>query len=225
MDELVRRVTERYALLGLPSWPAPRPPGVEARPEEYERVTDAARYRVVHGRARVWAEVLGELPGIAVDRLADTELAGSGRAGRFDRGVRVTCDRPGTLPVLLLERDGEAFEDRGLVPGLQISLLRPDLDVELLPDCGCDACDFGSADLLEAVDDTLVEVLSGPFAILRGPGWSSYWHPEGGGASGRRHDLDDLRDRGRRLAAGDAGAVPADGEGWVNAPWFDGPHG
>lgn len=220
----MRRVTARYHLLGMPSWPAPRPPEVEAREDEYERVTDAARYRVVHGRARVWTEVLGELPGITVDGLTAAELVGSRRTGRFDRGVRLTCDRPGTLPVLLLERDSRRHEGLDGVPVLQISLLRPDLDLELLPDCGCDACDSGSADLLEAVDDTLVEVLSGPFAMLRGPGWSAYWHPDGGGASGMRHDLDDLRDRGRRLAAGDAGAVPADGEGWVNAPWFDGPH-
>ena len=31
------------------------------------------------------------------------------------------------------------------------------------PDCGCDACDFGSDDLLEEIDDSVLDVVSGLF--------------------------------------------------------------
>ncbi|GAA1979179.1 hypothetical protein GCM10009718_14880 [Isoptericola halotolerans] len=221
MDDLVRRVTERYDPLGLPSWPSPRPDGEEAREEEYSRVSDPDRYGIVHSRGLAWADVLGELPGITVERLWDADLVGPGLVGRFDRGVRLTCDRPGTLPVLLLEGDGGRFGERGLVPVLQVSLLRPELEVALLPDCGCDACDLGSEELLTALDDTLTELLRGPYVMLRGLGSFAYWHPGGGGASGDERTFDDLMARCRRLASGDASAVPAGGEAWVNAPWFD----
>ena len=40
-----------YDRLDLPSWPPPRPEGVEPRVEEYSRVSDLHKYRVVHGRA------------------------------------------------------------------------------------------------------------------------------------------------------------------------------
>jgi hypothetical protein len=221
-DDLLPAVAAHYARASMPAWSPPRPADVEAQPEEYERVTDPQRYRVVHARARAWVAALAGQPGIRVAPLGADELTGTRRTGPMDRGVRVTCDRPGTLPLLFCERDATTSDDgRAIVPILQICLARPDLELEIQPDCGCDACDFGSANLLDAVDDAVTEVLRGPFALLRGPGWYATWHPEGGGAGGTGGtDLTDLRDRCRRLATGDTSAVPPGGEGFVSAPWF-----
>ena len=43
------------------------------------------------------------------------------------------------------------------------------------PDCGCDACDTGSADLLDTVDNAFVLALSGGVYVCAGAGrgWSA----------------------------------------------------
>jgi hypothetical protein len=53
----------------------------------------------------MWAQALVEAPGIDVATLAPVALDSDGRLGRFDRGVRLTSARGGTLPLLLLQRD------------------------------------------------------------------------------------------------------------------------
>lgn len=105
LGELQARVAVIYEGLGMPSWPNPHPGMAPAREEEYSRVTAPERYRIVHARARIWTDRLSDLPGVKVERLAPARLGHDGHLGRFDRGVRITSSRPGTLPLLLLERD------------------------------------------------------------------------------------------------------------------------
>ena len=131
-------------------------------------MTDPGRYGIVHARARVWADRLGEVPGVRVEPLAPAPLDEDGLLGRFDRGVRVTSARPGTLPLLLLERDAPVPGTDGLLAVLHVSVVRPEVAVAMLPDCGCDACDTGSEDLLGAVDDAVGWVVGGPVVALRG---------------------------------------------------------
>ena len=124
-------------------------------------------------------------------------------------GVLLTSPLPGTLPLLLMERDWS----------LQIGVSRPDVVVDLQPDCGCDACDSGSGDLLEAVDDAVGTVVQGPFVALRGPAWQSHWHPPHGGSwsGGGKCTLPSgkARDLGRRLAAGEDVPLPPGTETFV----------
>ncbi|WFE29988.1 DUF6226 family protein [Solwaraspora sp. WMMD791] len=227
LDELRARVAVAYDRLGLPSWPNPHV-GMDSPPEaEYSRVTDPGRYAIVHARARVWADVLGDRPGVTVEVLGSGSRDVEGHFGTFDRGARITPARSGTLPLLLLERDAplDRALDRaeGSLPVLHVDVERPGTAVGMLPDCGCDACDHGSDDLLEAIDRWVGQVVAGPLVLLRGAGWYARWHPDGGesGGAGRGPDHSRLMDLCRRLAGGQDVRLPADAEAFVGGPWFD----
>lgn len=90
LDELQAQVAASYDRLDLPSWPDPHPGSASPREEEYSRVTEPERYGIVHARARMWANRLGDVPGVEVETLAPAALDDEGHLGRFDRGVRLT---------------------------------------------------------------------------------------------------------------------------------------
>lgn len=212
-------------MLDLPSWPSPRPFVDAPGEEEYSRVTDPARYRIVHERARVWTQVLGAVPGVQVERLPPGPLDTDGHLGDFDRGVQISSEREGTLPLLLLERDAQVTGGPDHSPGLAVlhlAIVEPTVSLELHPDCGCDACDTGSQDLLRAIDEALMAVVGGPFVTLRGRGWQADWHPGGGSSrsTGRGLDHDTLMDLCRRLAAGEDVRLPRGTRSFVGQSWF-----
>jgi hypothetical protein len=222
LAELRAQVAESYDRLGMPSWPNPHPGMTRPREEEYSRVTKPERYRVVHARARVWAGRLGDLPGVKVETLAPGPVDDEGHLGRYDRGVRLASPLPDRLPLLLLERDGRWA---GLVPSpavLHISVVRPQITLEMLPDCGCDACDRGSGDLLQAIDETIGHIVGGPFVALRGKGWQAQWHPDGDSSSrtGRGPDHAQLIELCRRLAHREDVRLPTGAEAFVGRPWL-----
>jgi hypothetical protein len=195
---------------------------VTPRDEEYSRVTDPGRYRIVHARAGVWAAVLEDTLGVRSEPLATDSVAGDGRPGTFDRGVRLIPRQPGTLPLLFLERDVPTQGNDATLAVLNIAVVRPDLVVEMQPDCACDACDSGSSDLLEAIDATIRHVVGGPFVALRGNRWRAQWHPGGGsaGGDGRGPDFRALMDLCRRLAEGETVRLPNNTEALVGRSWL-----
>ncbi|MCP3803500.1 DUF6226 family protein [Allokutzneria sp. A3M-2-11 16] len=198
--EVRARVTASF---DLPSWPNPHADGAPARDEEYTRVTNPERYEIVHARARLWAEHLGELPGVSVED-----------------GVRITSSRPGALSLFLLTDNVPVTDaEDATLAVLRVAVARPDLVITTLPDCGCDACDWGSADLLDAIDEAIVSVIGGPFVVVRGPGWQAQWYP-GGGVSGGGTDHAVAIDLCRRLAAGEDVRLPDGAEAFVGRPWF-----
>ena len=225
MDDLKADVDARFDLLGLPSWADPHAGRPDRSPaeEEYSRLTDPGRHAVVHERARVWAQVLSERAGARVDRLppeparrVDDEVVG------FDRGVRVASPLPGTMPLLLLERDVPVGSDE-VLPVLAVAVVRPEVLLAQWPDCGCDACDSGSADLLEALDRSVREIVGGPCVVLRGRGWGAQWVPDGGSAYSRGHTRDDFRalmEVCRHLAAGEDVALPDGATAFVGRAWL-----
>lgn len=210
LDEVRARVAASYDRLGMPTWPDPHPGGGQPREEEYSRLTAPERYGVVHARARVWADVLGELSGVAVEVLPPGPLEGT---DGFDRGVRITSSRPGTLPLLLLERDAPHAV-------LHLGVTAP--GTVMLPDCGCDACDSGSADLLDVLDERVGAVVGGPFVLLRRSGWHAEWHPGGGSSGGTTPGPDHTEAMTwcRRLAAGEDVPLPPGTEALVGRSWL-----
>jgi hypothetical protein len=227
---LQRAVSRRYAALDLPSWPDPWPDRI---PDDaaYSRVTDAERYRVLLRRADAWVDELTRVDGVegqrvVVEEVPVAELAGElteGErmwGGRFARARRLASDRPGTQPLLLLEQEDPA-------PMLRMALASADAVLEQQPDCGCDACDSGSEDLLLVVDRVFVEVLTGPVVVLRGRDagggqWSAVWSREwrsAGGAPGAPA-FHDLMARCARLAAGEDVELPAGTRSSVSQPWL-----
>jgi hypothetical protein len=195
-NDLQARVTARYAQLAPPAWPDPHPDAAEAAEEEYSRLTDPDRYAITHLRGRIWADVLTEQLGATVEP--------------FGQGLRITSPRPGTLPLVLLVRfDSPAVLEIGVAD---------DVLLEMVPDCGCDACDRGSDDLLEAIDEFIRRIVAGPFVVLRGHGWHGTWYPEGGSA--KNTDLDWVMDTSRRLADGEEVGLPHDIVALVGRSWL-----
>jgi hypothetical protein len=223
LGELQEQVAVSYDRLGMPSWPNPHPGMASPREEEYSRVTEPERYGIVHARARVWADRLGDVPGVEAETLAPAPLDDEGHLGRFDRGVRLTSPRPGTLPLLLLERDVRWSGLEASLAVLHISVVQPEVALAMLPDCGCDACDLGSDDLLHAIDQTIGAVVGGPFVALRGKGWHALWHPDGGssGGTGRGPDHAQVMELCRRLAGGEDVRLPNGVEAFVGRPWLN----
>lgn len=225
---LQAEVESRYERLDLPAWPNPHPlPDTGERDEEeYSRVTEPGRYRIVHARAQAWTSVLEETLGAHAEALAPGPATVPGLGQRpFERGRRVDPPRSGVLPLVLLEREvPPSTGDTAALPVLLVGVAHRDAVVADYPDCGCDACDFGSADLLQAVDETIGAVVGGPYVALRGRGWRAEWHPDGASASGSiaRTDFQALQDLCRRLADGESVPLPeGTTEVHVGRSWLD----
>lgn len=221
LDDLRADVARRYDRLGLPSWPDPHADVHGPADDEYGRVTDPERFRIVHARAQTWVDAL--VPGLG----ARTEPLGpqdrTAPPG-VDRGVVVVPPRDDALRLLLLERDVRAEDsDPGLLPVLEVAVVRPDVVVERVPVCACDACDPGSAALLEEVDQAIGHVVAGETVVLRHPRWSATWQPGGAGLSGggRRMRFDRAMELCRRVHAGEKVRLPWRAEAFAGAPWWE----
>ncbi|MFW6599219.1 DUF6226 family protein [Propionibacteriaceae bacterium Y2011] len=224
VDELRTEVSTRADRLGLPRWPAPRPPMASPRDEEYSRVTEPGRYRIVHERARIWTQALTEVLDVTASQLAPGTWQGLGSLDHFDRGVRLSAALPGTLDLVLLELDVVPFGGPAgaVLPVLGISADRPDVSVTVQPDCGCDACDSGSADLLAAIDEPIMALIGGPYVILHAERWHAQWHPGGGQSSsdGDGPDHRELMQLCVRLAAGESVELPHDATALIGRSWL-----
>jgi hypothetical protein len=225
VDDLHASVLQEYERLAMPSWPDPRPGMASPLADEYSRVTQPERYRIVQVRARAWARALQAVPGVEAETLTPAPLDTDGHLGHFDRGVRLTSQLSGTLALLLLERDARIRQGEAVLPVLHISVDRPEISVTMLPDCGCDACDSGSEDLLQAIDETIISIVGGTSVVLRGKNWQALWWPSGGSSmSGRRAPShQQAMEWSRRLASGQHVRLPRGTEALVGHAWFDGP--
>lgn len=224
LAELEAQVAARYLALGLPDWPDPHPGHGSPSEEEYSRVTDPRRYRIVHARARCWADALRELPDVDVESVPPAGLEELARFGPYERGVRISSERPGTLPLWLLEQEGPVRGQPGSLAALHVCVVRPDVVREIWPDCGCDACDSGSADLLRAVDESVGQVVGGPSVVLRHATWHATWYGGRGGSGGTGRRIVNHRsvmELCRRLAAGETVQLPRGVQAWVGRPWLD----
>lgn len=222
VSDLQARVASAFDGLALPSWPDPHPDMASPPEEEYSRVTDPGRYRIVHARVRAWAEVLTDAVGADVEHLEALRAADDDRGPAFDRGVRLVPARPGALPLVLLERDVATQAGEDPLAVVEIGVARPDVVVEVLPTCGCDACDSGSADLLDTIDAAIGAIVGGPYVVLRGTTWRAQWHPGGGqlSAEGQGPDFEELMDLCRRLAEDPGAPLPGGTEAFVGRSWL-----
>lgn len=161
---LLAAVEREFAVTGAATarWADPHPDGAAARDEEYSRVTDPAKYRIVAARAEAWARVL-ERSGLATrEPLRDpsTVWDEAARAGDYarvaERGTWLRPHAAGALPLLFALRSVDAPDNH-----LDVGAGDPPRLLDDVPDCGCDACDSGSAGLLEVIDDAVLDVVSG----------------------------------------------------------------
>lgn len=152
---------------GTPPWPAPRPPMAEPKEEQYSRCLDPAKYRILATRAEAWIRALVEL------ELGDAdELRASGDIWRqapepheLHRVIRVRPRRAGAVPLVLGFAGFDGVEDNIVITGAG----EPAVVLDRAPDCGCDACDDGSASLIEALDEQIRTVVTGALLHVEAP--------------------------------------------------------
>ena len=137
-----------------PPWGDPNP-GREPDDAAYSRVTDPARWRIVRERVDAWGAVL-ESAGLAtIER--DVEPHWEEPPGpTVERTDRIVPHRPAAVPITVARS-----------MGVVIGVGDPATRIAVIPDCGCDACDSGSADALEEVDRVIAGVVGGTFRHLR----------------------------------------------------------
>jgi Family of unknown function (DUF6226) len=208
-DVLLAGVDRAFVVTGAdtPGWPDPHP---DRNPpeEEYSRVSDPGKYRILDARVDAWVQVLAEAGVAATHQVpAQSWIAAPRPPAELRRVRQVTPVRPGGLTLLFATTlvDGTPF-------GLDVATVsgggRP-VFLDPVPDCGCDACDSGSADLLGTLDGWVLRVARG--GVLHARSGQSYvtrtldgWASAGGG---RVSWLDE------------SSAIPDGVERWVGVPW------
>ena len=181
---------------GTPGWEDPHdgPDGDwrDALEEEYSRCLAPGKYRILWARADAWTQVLFARGWADAAEIAD----GASLPWLIEpltarhRATVLRPRRPGAQPLTLLRTapdDATGSTDLtgadAQLPGLVIGLGEPIVPVETVPDCGCDACDSGSADLLEALDSTILSIVDGSFEVTLSPGTESQRTSFGGSLS------------------------------------------
>lgn len=176
----------RFAEMDPRPWPPPRDSMAAPREEEYSRVTEPGKYRIVHQRATAWAEAAVALLGATYEAVHVPEGDDAPISWRapLASSWRLASPRPGTLPLYL--HATAAPQPAGVLSGLLVAVGRAGFDLELIPDCGCDACDSGSDGLLEQVDEVIAAVLTGELRAAKGGDsqheWSSFELPDHSGS-------------------------------------------
>ena len=176
VPDLLAAVDRAFAVIGAdtPGWPDPHTDG-EVDDAEYSRYTDPGRYRILARRVEAWAEVLAER-GLATTTetpLATGEgtpgwLRGRRRADQIERVYRVAPRAPGGHELLcgVVVIDGEPLGlDVGVRPAGSPD--DPGRCLTSIPYCGCDACDDGSAMLLDELDRCFLDLAPGDPAVSR----------------------------------------------------------
>lgn len=180
--DLLPEVERAFEVTGAstPGWPDPRPDWDATYPEReaaYSRVLDPGKYRILETRLDAWVSVLGAR-GLAAEVEVDpltVSWDGAVRAStELARVRRLQPTAPGALAIELGSTlvDGAPFGvdvavvDLSGLSGLSHvgSLLEP------VPHCGCDACDSGSAELLEVLDHWVMTVARGGVVHVRSDG-------------------------------------------------------
>jgi len=160
--ELLEAVDAAFELTGsgLASWPDPHP---DRSPldEEYSRLIDPYKWRVIGARADAWLAAASDLGLAAVEPQAEVQWAArpSTEISRIDRAMPYAA---GALPLVVARSRVGTVDDAGVTLGVGA----PAICVAWFPHCGCDACDSGSQDELDDLDNHVLSVVSGAFRRL-----------------------------------------------------------
>jgi len=160
--ELLASVDAAFDVIGrgLRSWPAPHPHR-QPLDEEYSRVTDPGKWRIVGARADGWRVALADA-GLAVAE-QDAAVRWHVRPGTIvTRTARLVPHAAGALPLVLARSRIEDVDDTGVTLGAG----EPAVPVGAFPYCGCDACDDGARYELDQLDSSILAVVLGRFRRL-----------------------------------------------------------
>jgi hypothetical protein len=145
---------------GLTPWVDPHPDRSPLE-EEYSRVTDPGKWRIVGARADAWLAVLAEnrLADIVLDAEVSWDVPPGTIVTRTDRAVPRTA---GAIPLIVGRSRLDAVDDAGVTLGVGDPAVR----LAAIPTCGCDACDSGSQDVLDELDQWVLGVVTGAYRRL-----------------------------------------------------------
>jgi hypothetical protein len=132
---------------GLSTWPDPHPERMPSD-EEYSRVTDA-RDGASSALARTHGSVRSSNSGSGAPSTTPRSR-GAAREVPAHSCVRIVPHAAGALPLVICRSGLGDVVDAGVVLGAG----DPAVCVSWFPDCGCDACDSGSADELQRSTST-----------------------------------------------------------------------
>ena len=174
--------------------------------EEYSRLLDPGKWRIVGARADAWMVALVD-SGLAVVE-GNVSVSWREQPGPdISRTDRVVPLATGALPLSVARSRLGDVDDAGVVLGLG----DPAVLIDWFPDCGCDACDSGSRNELDHFDERMAVIVSGAFRRLSdGNRTITVYGEHGWSASGPF---------GRR----EVDAIIGDPVGWeelAGAPWF-----
>lgn len=128
--------------------------------EEYSRVTNPQRWKILIARVEAWLEAL------AAAGLAETEEAfvvwREPPRVTVSRTFRAVPQAPGALPLVVAWK---RFEEIGW-PAVVLGVGDPAEVVAVIPDCACDACDSGSQVVLDELDEYILGVVTGAYYRL-----------------------------------------------------------
>lgn len=167
VEDLLAAVERAFAVTGAatPTWPDPWA-GRRVPEEAYSRLEDREKYLVLDSRVAAWTAVLVERglasahDGGTVDWEGTSGVRGGTDAEAPAAQARLVPVRDGALSLAVARHsvrpDGFGVDLGVVAPGDDAPVL-----LEFLPGCGCDACDDGSAELLEALDERVLAVLRG----------------------------------------------------------------
>ncbi len=161
IGELLDDVDAAFAVTGsaTPGWPNPYWDGAAPDEAEYERVSNPEKFLIVVARARAWTRVL-------LDRGWAREASRVDWALRpFDAGGTETVLSPaadGAVPLVLTTHTPV---DCDHIFTVTVAAGSPAVRLAEIPDCGCDACDRGSAELLEDMDRWVLSVVDGSLEV------------------------------------------------------------
>lgn len=164
---LLRSVEEEFERTsrGLAQWADPHPPPERLVADgEYSRVTDPAKWRIVGARVDAWLDVIAAAGLAAVGR--DAQVEWEEPPGPFlTRSDLIRPTVAGGLVLVVGRSRIDTVDDAGIVLGVG----RPAVHAEQIPDCGCDACDSGSADVIDQVDTWVGGIVRGELRHLVRP--------------------------------------------------------
>jgi hypothetical protein len=193
----------------LSQWPDPHPDRSTMPDEAYSRITDAAKWRILAARTDAWLTALVDA-GLATVEAEASPRWTSHSLPLIAHAERVIPVVPGALELVVAHSRIGDVDDAGIVLGVG----NPTECVAWIPDCGCDACDSGSANELDYLDVYMNGVVTGAFRRLTdGSRTITVTGDDDRSTSGfepRSHDQVD--------------AVLADPTGWTElsgAPWLD----
>ena len=145
---------------GLRSWRDPHPDRLP-RDEEYSRLLDPGKWRILGARADAWVAALLDTRLAVVERYAT--VSWREKPGPvISRTDSVVPFAAGALRLTVARSRLGDVDDAGVTLGLG----DPAVCVDWFPDCGCDACDSGSQNELDHFDRHMLVLVTGGFRRL-----------------------------------------------------------